>query len=81
MIGLKILPYGIETFPILSCSLKTRYEDILTNYETSLVQLCDLAAPLVLILHKYEITNLLEIQNNFFLYNDSSVKEVMVENI
>ena len=45
------------------------------------MQLCDLAAPLVLILHKYEITTLLEIQNNFFLNNDSSVKEVMVENI
>ena len=81
VIGLTILPYVIETFPILSCSLKTRYENILTNYETSLVQICDLVDPLVLILCT-QVWNIKFIRNSkqfFFLTTILQLKKLWLK--
>ena len=58
----------------------------MSNYLKLLVQLCDLVAPLVLFLcksmSKANLSDYLkEIQNVFILFNSSSVRGVMIENI
>ena len=58
----------------------------MSNYLILLVQLCDLVAPLVLFLcksmSKANLSDYLkEIQNVFILFNSSSVRGVMIENI